>query len=90
LLACDGTVSKAELALALTVFQVTGAAVAAEDPGEYFARERDLVKDEVRRKRSPEPAFFSAGPVSSFVAVDDVLVGQLLFQFRSGLGHLNC
>src|ERR1700733_1632487 len=87
----------AELALALVVFQVTGTAVAAEDSGEYFtqqlnqhfgsARERDFVKDEVRRHQSPEPAFFSAGPVSGFIAVDDRLVGQLLFQFRTGLGH---
>src|SRR5579863_10174668 len=86
-----------ELALALVVFQVTGTAVAAEDSGEYFtqqlnqhlgsARDRDLVKDEVRRHQSPEPAFFSAGPVSGFVAVDDRLMAQLPLQFRAGFGH---
>src|SRR5580704_6382601 len=87
----------AELALALVVFQVTGTAVATEDSGEYFtqqpnqhfgsARERDLIKDEVCRHQSPEPALFSAGPVSRLVAVDNRFMGQLPLQFRAGLGH---
>jgi hypothetical protein len=87
----------AELTLALVVFQITGTSVAAEDSGEYFTRqlnqqlgstrERDLIEDEVCRHQSPEPALFSAGPVSGFVAADDRLVRQLLFQFRTGLGH---
>src|SRR5271169_3620831 len=77
-------VRPAELALALVVFQVTGTAVAAKDSGEYFneqldqhfgsAREGDLIEDEVRRHQSPEPALFSAGPVSRLVAVDDRFV----------------
>ncbi len=68
--------SPAELALALVVFQVTGTAVATEDSGEYFTqqlnqhfwlrREGYFIEDEVRRHQSPEPAFFSAGPVSGF------------------------
>src|ERR1700726_4278624 len=90
-------VSPAKLALTLVVFQVTGAAVAAEDSGEYFtqqpnqhfgsARERDLIKDEVRRHQSPEPAFFSAGPITGLVAVDNRLMGQLPLQLRAGFGH---
>src|SRR5580658_5821242 len=89
--------SPAELALALMVFQVTGTAVAAEDSGEYFtrqldqhfgsARECNLIKDEIRRHQSPEPAFFSAGPVAGFVAVDNWLMAQLPLQFRAGFGH---
>src|SRR5450631_2604515 len=87
----------AELALALVVFQVTGAPVAAEDSGEYVTQQLDqyfgsacdcdFIKDEVRRHQSPEPALFSAGPVSGFIAVDDRLVGQLPFQFRTGLSR---
>src|ERR1700684_2257534 len=89
--------SPAELALALVVFQITGTAVAAEDSAVHFTQQLNqhlgaagegyLIEDEVRRHQSPEPAFFSAGPVSGFVAVDDRLVGQLLFQFRTGLSH---
>ena len=87
----------AELAFALVVFQVTGAPVAAEDSGEYVTQQvdqyfgsacdSDSIKDEVRRHQSPEPALFSAGPVSGFIAVDDRLMGQLPFQFRTGLSH---
>ena len=72
-------VSPAKLPLALVIFQVTGAAVAAKDSGEYFteqlnehfgpARQSDLIEHEVRRHQSPEPALFSAGPVSRLVAV---------------------
>ena len=86
----------AELALALVVLQVTGTAVAAKDSGEYFteqlnehlgpARESDLIEDEVGRHQSPEPAFFSARPVSRLVAVDNRFMRQLPLPFRAGLG----
>src|ERR1017187_662326 len=89
-------VRPAELPLALVVFQVTGTAVAAKDSLEYFtqqlnqhfgpARAGYLIEDEVRRHQSPEPALFSAGPVSRLVAVDHRFMGQLLFQFRAGFG----
>jgi hypothetical protein len=83
-------VSPAELALPLVVLQVTGAAVAAKDSGEYFtqqlnqhfgsAREGDLIEDEVRRHQSPEPALVSAGPdpgrrLNGLLIQDKVCIG---------------
>src|SRR5260370_604892 len=77
-------VRPAELPLALVVFEVTGTAVAAEDAGEYFAQqlhqhfgaasEGNLIENEVGRHQNPQPAFFTAGPVSRLIAVDNGLV----------------
>src|SRR5579862_6249583 len=90
-------VRPAELALALVIFEVTGTAVAAKNSGEhvtqqlnqYFgpARDGDLIEDEVGRHQSPESALFSAGPITGFIAVEDRLMGQLPFQFCTGLSH---
>src|SRR3954452_23996714 len=51
------------------------------------ARQSNLIEDKAGSHQSPEPALFTAGPVTGFVAVDNGLMRQLPFQFGAGFGH---
>jgi hypothetical protein len=87
-------VGPAELALANTVFQIGGQAIAAEDTGERLAQDNlqhvgaagrgNAVEDKRAGHEGPEPPFIAVGPVARLIGVDDGLVPQRRFELPIG------